>query len=69
MGIGAALGPSVKQQEFNQSQNLTSQFESEIQQSQQQALVMNDSQKKPYVDNPQLQKSSLQDILNKLNGA
>lgn len=60
---------AMKQQQFDQSQQLTSQFQNESQQSQKEALMLNDAQKRPYVDNPQLQKSSLQDILNKLNGA
>lgn len=60
---------AVKQEQLNQSEQLTSQFQNVTQQQQYDALMRNDANKRPYQDNPaDNQNNSLQDLLSQLNG-
>ena len=59
---------AIPQPGMSQSETLSAKFIQDSQKEQQEALVLNSSQNRPYVDNPELKRATARSMLNKLNG-
>ena len=59
---------AIPQPGMSQSETLSAKFIQDSQKEQQEALALNSSQNRSYVDNPELKRATARSMLNKLNG-